>query len=136
MPYLRYGSGPKFVSDTQPEDDSELTAMTVRFWIAVALAVPVLLIAMLPMVGVPGDNQCTAAAVARLLSMDDVQAGVSPEDNHDRIKQLPLTGAIVAMAGDRINDVPALAQANVSIAMGTGTDVAIQSAGVKLVKGA
>jgi P-type Cu+ transporter len=82
-----------------------------------------------------GDNEQTAQAVAKQLGIDDVQAGVSPQNKHDRIRALRARGRIVAMAGDGINDAPALAAANVGIAMGTGTDVAIQSAGVTLVKG-
>jgi Cu+-exporting ATPase len=82
-----------------------------------------------------GDNKHTAAAVARQLNIDEVEAGLSPEEKHSRIKQLQSTGAMVAMAGDGINDAPALAAANVGIAMGTGTDVAIESAGITLVKG-
>ncbi len=82
-----------------------------------------------------GDNEHTARAVADELSIDDVEAGVGPEDKHQRIKQLQASGGTIAMAGDGINDAPALAQANVGIAMGTGTDVAIESAGITLVKG-
>jgi Cu+-exporting ATPase len=82
-----------------------------------------------------GDNEQTAQAVARQLGVDEVEAGVSPQHKHDRIRALRAQGRTVAMAGDGINDAPALAAANVGIAMGTGTDVAIQSAGVTLVKG-
>lgn len=82
-----------------------------------------------------GDHERTAQAVARQLDIDEVESELSPEDKHERIKQLQSSGAIVAMAGDGINDAPALAQADVGIAMGTGTDIAIESAGVTLVKG-
>jgi Cu+-exporting ATPase len=82
-----------------------------------------------------GDNEQTAKAVAEKLGIDDVAWGVSPQDKHDRVKRLRDEGRIVAMAGDGINDAPALAAAHVGIAMGTGTDVAIESAGVTLVKG-
>jgi Cu+-exporting ATPase len=82
-----------------------------------------------------GDNKNTAAVVARQLNIDEVEAGLSPEEKHSRIIQMQSTGAMVAMAGDGINDAPALAAANVGIAMGTGTDVAIESAGITLVKG-
>ncbi|MEE8321039.1 MAG: copper-translocating P-type ATPase, partial [Gammaproteobacteria bacterium] len=82
-----------------------------------------------------GDNETTAQAVAEKLAIDDVMAGVLPDQKAEKIKSLQNQGYIVAMAGDGINDAPALAQAHVGIAMGTGTDVAIESAGVTLVKG-
>ncbi len=82
-----------------------------------------------------GDNEKTAKSVAQKLGIDEFEAGVRPEDKHRRIQQLQEEGRNVAMAGDGINDAPALAEANVGIAMGTGTDVAIESASVTLVKG-
>ena len=82
-----------------------------------------------------GDHQLTAAAVAREVGIDEVVAGVLPDQKNALIRRLQDEGRIVAMAGDGINDAPALAQANVGIAMGTGTDIAIESADITLVRG-
>jgi P-type Cu+ transporter len=82
-----------------------------------------------------GDNPDTARAVAERLGIDDVRAGLKPEDKQRLVQELKAKGATVAVAGDGINDAPALAAADVGIAMGTGTDVAIQSAGITLLKG-
>ncbi|MGD9993695.1 MAG: copper-translocating P-type ATPase [Salinivirgaceae bacterium] len=82
-----------------------------------------------------GDNEYTAKAVAEELNLDGYQADCLPNDKYDKVKELQDQGHIVAMAGDGINDAPALEQANVGIAMGTGTDIAMQSAEITLVKG-
>src|SRR5690606_24624727 len=82
-----------------------------------------------------GDDPRTALAVAAKLGIKKVEGGVSPEQKHDRIQKLRAGGAVVAMAGDGINDAPALAAADVGLAMGTGTDVAMESAGMTLLRG-
>lgn len=84
---------------------------------------------------VTGDHKTTAGVIGRTLSIEDIRAEVLPQDKYRIIKELQSMGHIVAMAGDGINDAPALAQAHVGIAMGTGTDIAIESAGITLVKG-
>jgi Cu+-exporting ATPase len=82
-----------------------------------------------------GDAEGTAQAVGKEIGIDEIHANVSPEDKHRIISEFQAAGKMVAMAGDGINDAPALAKADVGIAMGTGTDVAMESAGITLVKG-
>jgi len=82
-----------------------------------------------------GDNQRTAEAVASRLGIDEVRAGVLPEDKQKLVEELRAKGALVAMAGDGVNDAPALAAADVGVAMSTGADVAVESAGITLLKG-
>ena len=82
-----------------------------------------------------GNSKTTARAVGQKLGIDEIIAEVLPDQKAEIVKRLQSKGSIVSMAGDGINDAPALAQAQVGIAMGTGTDVAMKSAGVTLVKG-
>ncbi len=89
----------------------------------------------LKIVMLTGDHRHTAEAVGRTLGIDRIEAGIAPEDKYRRVEELRAKGEVVAMAGDGVNDAPALAAADVGIAMGTGTDVAIESAGITLVKG-
>ena len=89
----------------------------------------------LKVVMLTGDNEKTAKAIAKDWALTDVYAGLEPKDKQEIVKKLRSEGAKVMVAGDGINDAPALAEAEVGVAMGTGTDVAIESAGITLVKG-
>jgi P-type Cu+ transporter len=89
----------------------------------------------LKLVMLTGDNEATAKSVSERLGINEFKAGVEPEHKHEEIQRLRTNGRVVAMAGDGINDAPALARADVGIAMGTGTDVAMESAGITLMKG-
>ncbi len=105
------------IKDSTPEALRELKALGLRI------------------IMLTGDNESTASVVAAKLEIDEFHGGVRPQDKHQWIKALRAEGRQVAMAGDGINDAPALAEADVGIAMGTGTDVAMESSGVTLVKG-
>ena len=100
-----------------------------------AAAIKELMLQGVEVIMLTGDNVNTAKAVADELGLSSYKAGCLPEDKLNEIKRLQAEGKIVAMAGDGINDAPALAQANIGIAMGTGTDVAIESSKITLVKG-
>jgi Cu+-exporting ATPase len=110
-------------------------ALADRIKASTAEAIQLLHEAGIRIVMVTGDNRVTADAVARSLGIDDVRAEVLPAGKREIVQELKRKGHVVAAAGDGINDAAALAEANVGIAMGTGTDIAIESAGITLVKG-
>lgn len=131
--YRRDGATALFLAvDTDPQ---AIVAIADPVKIGAAAAIDALKADGIRVVMVTGDNAVTAEAVGAKLGIDEIRAGVLPDEKHSVVERFKAEGKIVAMAGDGVNDAPALAAADVGIAMGTGTDVAIQSAGVTLVKG-
>ena len=112
-----------------------LTSSLATPFSAIALALHLLRNEGVRVVMLTGDSRTTAEAVARTLQLEAVEAEILPDQKREVVKRFQAAGHVVAMAGDGINDAPALAQAHVGIAMGTGTDVAMESAAVTLVKG-